>query len=1426
MSPLYRRKNTIIRVTECIRTIWCLLFLILLCIQARHAAAQEAAVPFKSLDISNGLSQNFISTLLQDHRGFMWVGTKDGLNRYDGYSFTIYRNDPYDTSSISDNYITCLYEDDQQNLWIGTRNGGLSLYDRQRDQFRRFPIRATNHAPVSDFVTAITGNSRLGLWIGFNDGTLARIPLPGRNADLFDLYSLEITPVPVPGCANRNKPDISSLLMDEKGLLWIGTNCGIRQLDTHSSNVHVILPDYPAYTVVSPDETLAEPGKGRVWSHEESSPILFEIRQMAADSAGNIWMASSPGVYQYNRLKQAFYLFETANNQVSQAMVRSLAIRHRKNQAAEIWAGLYDGLALLDLKDSGYHYYQHEAGQPARLAPGSVISACIDKTGTAWLGTNGNGISTYAAHLSLFSRAQGRSAGTKDIVTVGQLSLRAFCEIRGADHPRLFLGAQNGLFELTRETGILQKISNLQGKKYEMLQIIYSLAKDHQNNLWIGCGHGLVKYNFANGKLELIPPFDNLSPNDNSVLKIYVDHGGGIWVTTTTTLAKFNPLTKQFKHYAYRSVTETPYAGPAYSVIFEDTDGTFWIGTQQGLLHFDLRQEKFITSYQNDPRNKKSISFTVVNTIVADKKNPERYLWIGTAGGGFNRFDKQEKTFTHFTEKDGLSNNTVYGILGDENGKLWMSTNKGLSVFDPAAGSFKNYDVKNGLQSNEFNTGAFYKSDTGELFFGGIKGFNSFFPEKISAASYSPPLVISGFRLLSSKANEKKNLSFHEKKNIHLSHSDNNFTISLAALDFSSPEKNQYAYRIRNKDTSWISLGNERHVNFTNLSPGKYVFQAKGTNSHGDWSSEIAELTILISPPWWITVWAYAGYAAILIALLWYLRAKDRKRLQLKHSLALEKQQATRLKEMDQVKSRFFANISHEFRTPLTLIMGPMESLRQQLRDEEARQQLDVMENNSHRLLLLINQLLDLSKLESRQLELQFTNGDVLSEIKGIVMSFASLAERKNIHLTIEVSAMTEKKLQGRSFSFSQDAINKIFNNLLSNACKFTSEKGFIKISIDMANRPATAIKVSVSDSGPGIMPEHLSHIFDRFYQADTSTKRHYEGTGIGLSLTKELVELHGGSIEVESSVAEGSRFTVIIPSVMSSSKDYNQLSSGGNRQHILSENTVFTPAAFTTEEETDVNEELPLILIVEDHAELRRFIQSHLGKGFRFAEAIHGKEGLGKALELIPDLVISDVMMPEMDGYEFCTALKTNDLTCHIPVVLLSARADQADRLSGLENGADDYLTKPFSPVELITRVNNLIRLRKMLRQKFSGIVMPGSGEPEINARDKDFLQRLMTYIEENMIDPQFGVETLSRGMNMSQSQLNRKLKAITNQSPVQFIRTIRMEQALKLLQKSPDSIAEVAYETGFDDPGYFTKVFKKHFGFLPSQKENFLPK
>ena len=893
-----------------------------------------------------------------------------------------------------------------------------------------------------------------------------------------------------------------------------------------------------------------------------------------------------------------------------------------------------------------------------------------------------------------------------------------------------------------------------------------------------------------------------------------------------------------------------------------DDKNILWLGTNKGGLNrFDKKRESF-RNYVYDPKNKNSLSNDEVTCIHQSKANK---LWLGT-GSGLNIFDIERESFNVITVKDGLPSNTVLSILEDNNGKLWLGTSNGLSNFDPASMTMVNYTVEDGLQGNDFNERAYFKAKDGKLYFGGSNGISSFYPDSIKENPFAPEVVLTDLYIYDQvvkpreKVNEQVVLmkSIQKAGNIELIHANNNFSIEFAGLHYSKPQKNKYAYMLIGYDDNWrYTDANNRRASYSNLEKGSYEFTVKAANGDGLWSKASANLEVNILPAWWQTWWfmLLAVVSTISIILgVGYLRFRQLKA----HTTILEKEvhvrtaelmeankqlkemnseilgqknmlenQTKQLEEMVRYKTRFFINVSHEFRTPLTLIIAPIEKLLSIAKPsnwKDVIQLIQLIHRNAKRLLQLINQILEIRKTELNKMQMVVVKEDIVAFTRNITELFVHHAKSKKIKL--EYSCDYPKI----EMWFDPDKFEKIVNNLISNALKHTEENDEILVKVSLVKNEEESLPkkllLMIKDTGKGILPEHLPHVFEMFYNSSQNEQKYVDSTGIGLALTKQMVNLHGGEISVSSKKGQGSCFTLEIPLEKEMFKASEIIVQEKNKTNAFDNSPNKLVDASNVQEQMKgqfssnaVNPMSAVLLIVEDNDDMRTFLKTELSSSFNIIDASNGVMGLNKAIDIVPDIIISDVMMPEMDGIEMCKRLKTDERTSHIPIVLLTAKITEDSQLSGLETGADDYISKPFSTNILKARIKNLLESRIKLRELYSKSNFKEIKKVALNHADKKFIERAVDLVEQNLTDLEFSNDQFIREMGMSKTQMYRKLKGMTNKSVSEFIMSIRLRCASEILLTEDLTISETAYMVGYKNPPHFTRDFKIEFGKTPTE-------
>lgn len=1362
----------------------------------------------KFLPVEGNLSEGTVTSMVQDYKGFLWFGTRNGLNRYNGVSFSVYEHIFDDSTSLSNSYINFLFEDSRRNLWIGTKDG-LNLYDRNEDTFTHFQHNPDNSLSIShNTVYVIFEDSNYHLWIG-TEGGLNRYN-PGKGTfsrythDKKDPYSLAHNYV-------------NSIFEDSHGNMWVGTYGGGLDL-FDSENNRFIHHQFDA--------------------SDKSSISSNYIRVAYKDYDGDVWIGTKGGLNLLTENEgcvkfKRFLRDKSDKNSISHHVIAAI----NQDNSGNLWFGTENGgLSIYNKQHNSFTHYSHDPLNPNSIGSNSIWSIYKDNVGTMWMGLLNRGLNKWDKYQSKFNHYNINFSEN----SLNNGNITCFWE---EDEGGLWVGTDGGgLNFFDRKSQKFTHYVHDPMDEYSLgSNAIIAIYEDSHNNLWVGTwGGGLNLFDRKNKQFRrfIHDPSDPSSINSDNIFSILEDSQGRLWVGVFEGgLDLYDRNTGTFSHFEHDPDDPNSLAHNKVFKIFEDSQQNLWIGTEGGglsLLHMDDNGEVTFTNYQNDPGDSTSLSGDVIITITEDR---QQNLWIGTFGDGLNRFNKENKTFKTYRKADGLPNNVIHGILEDNEGHLWISTNDGVSDFDPEKEAFRNYSKADGLQSQEFIRGSYLKAKSGELFFGGVNGFNSFYPCEVTDNPNIPPVYITDFSIYGKQVKPgqknsplKKDIS--DTREIILSNDQNVFSFEISALNYSQASENQYAYKLEGYDNEWQYSGTRRNIYYTKVPQGNYTLKVKGSNNDNIWNEKGASIEVTVEAPWYATGWAYSLYFLMGASIFYFYRRNLIHRERLKNTLKLEQLELTKMQEIDQMKSYFFANISHEFRTPLTLILGPLKSIYSGNFEGNFKGQLKIMIRNADRLLRLVNQLLDLSKLGAGNMKLKAAKLDVIYFMKPIISSFSSYAQKQHIQLSFNCPY---KPLE---IYFDPDKLEKILVNLITNALKFTKEQGEIKIEVSTVKGDQKAEKslqvhdnyilLQVSDNGIGIAEEEINHIFDRFYQVNTMHHADIKGTGIGLSLTKELVELHKGYIRVESDLNAGSVFKVYLP-MGKEHLNENEIV----EPHSLSETSLEDLSYLSFEDDHKISSkreslnkkgkgDLPLVLLVEDNEDLRDYIARHLNIYCRIIEAVDGCKGFDSAVEKLPDLIISDVMMPGMDGYAFCKKIKSDARTSHIPVILLSAKASSENQIEGFETGADDYMSKPFNAKLLELKVMNIIKSRESLREHFIKNKTYSQLEPKrinVISADEKFLEDALECIEKNMSNSEFGVEDFGKEIGLSRMQLYRKLKALTGQSANEFIRSIRLKRAAQLLETGQLTIAEVTYDVGFNDLKYFRDCFKKQFGVTPSQ-------
>ncbi len=1315
--------------------------------------------PWQSISIADGLSQGMVYDLMQDKEGFIWAATKDGLNRYDGYNFKVYTHDPYNPYSISGNTCTALLQDTKGRIWIGTEKDGLNLFDTRTQKFY--------HARIADKNQTNAGNYSI---LNIKEDTSGNIWIITDASD--KIYSIAYT-TRVP-----EQADLSSLIQRA-----VFTSKPVQFL----SDGHFLRSQF-SYSLYRQHS-----------GHPSANTILTAVGRVGQpimqDKKGRFWIFRDNMIECWDKtgVKQIHTFLEKSviPNLLSDG---NIAIANKEN----LWIVEPDNLLKLAVLDTKSAF--------AAIPNGRTITRIIqDNSGNLWLGTGGFGLLRFNPLTRQF----------RSFLPNYSPSM-----LRQDQQGRIYVhGNYNPMYQYFQLNTNENTLKPLPIKIADRNFVHHYLLQDKQGNFWmIYSGVGkferfLAKYSKDWQFIKEYPIPQAELIRGNYKFKILEDEKGNIWLGMTDgQLWKFNPANEVFTGFSFKNLLPEKGSTVEIFAMYQDINHILWVGTQKGLIKIkDLQGKLQYTIYKNNISDRQSQSNDFVSGVIDDPQQPDKYLWISTKGGGLERLDKQNNTFEHFTEKQGLPNKVVYGVLVGDDKNLWLSTNRGISRLNPKTLIFSNFNKSDGLQEDEFNTDSYFKAATGELLFGGINGVSIFRASEINSTKSVPEVKLIGLKINNkivepTDENGIINNSVEYLQKLDLAHDENLLTLEFGLMDYTNSIKNRYRYQLKGIDKDWVDAGTTRFANYAQLPSGSYTFRVMGTTNGEVWSKPI-ELNIRVNPPFYATWWAYLVYFLIIAYVAYRFYQNQLNRVRLQTQLLYKGKEAERLTELDTLKTQFFTNISHEFRTPLTLLLGPINTLLTKYPKETV---LPLMQRNAYRLLNLIEQLLDLGKLEGKEMQLSPQSGDLAKFIRILSGSFSSLADHKKIRF--EMSVQPESYLT----RFDADKIEKVLTNLLSNAFKFTPAGGTISLkalAILSENSNTDTWHISVSDTGIGIPPDKQDKIFDRFYQVEGNTSRNYEGTGIGLALVKELVNLMKGNIRVESTIGEGSTFFVEIP--------FEKLAAETITEDILPQRTI----ADTIHIDNQIihkpeNHQSKTLLLVEDNEDLRMYIRSVFEYDYQIIEAVDGQEGLEKAIELNPDLIISDLMMPRMDGFEMCRHLKSDEKTSHIPIIMLTAKAEVEHRIEGFNLGADEYLIKPFNRAEIVARVQNLLEKQARLQAFFSQYIVTLKPDTKKALSVEDtFLLKIKQITETHLSDSAFGVEQFSREIGMSQSQLLRKMKAISNKTIVEFLKDYRLERAAQLIQQNAGTIAEIAFEVGYENPSYFTKSFQDKFGVLPSE-------
>jgi len=1309
--------------------------------------------PLDYLGIENGLSNNAVTSIYQDKYGFMWFGTYEGLNRYDGYNFKVFRNRINDSTSLIHNWVVAIQEDLKKNIWVGTKQGA-SVYSTLNGKFS-----AVYYMPFK-------GSKRVKLTSAVNDLALDPqgnmfIATGGTGMIIYDKKKGSASQVSFKSKTGvSDNYHVQAIEIDKNKQVWIFIQGeGLAKLDCKKREITLV------------------------------NKAVTDAKCLLADNDGNIWIGNENGLYKYTVKTKYIRSFREGRGSISNENIHGLDLDSQGN----IWASTDGGGINILNNHTDEIQYILAAQETGSLKSGAVNAVFEDKDKRIWIGTLRGGINILDSHKNRFKTISHVPFNKNSLINNFILS---FCE---GDSGNIWIG--------TDGAGI---------------------------SYWDRKKNGFINYSHSIG--------DPNSLANNNVSRIVKDYKGDIWVATYGGgIDKFNPSTKSFLSYTcYNSAFK--YADRNVWSLFEDSKKNLWAGTctnggfyvlNRSKSSFDLFDKNlrdvitiaedkqgqlwagtFYQLIKVDQKSKKHTRIEIGHSVRAIYEDAGGRFWVGTEGGGLLLFNKTAGTFISYTESEGLPSNTILNILEDKTGNLWLSTFNGLSVFNPKTKKFKNFYESDGLQSNQFNFNAALKLSTGEFFFGGIKGFNVFYPEQIKPYNRVPELLITGLRI--NNVPYESDETFEKKKSIYmldaltLPYDRAVISVDFAALDYSGSDKISYAYFMDGWDNDWNNAGKSRIANYSKLREGTYHLRIKSTNTEGVWvpNERVIQLTIL--PPWWRSWWAYAFYTAIGLFALYAHNIYQRRQERLKYQIQLANVKMEQEKDLNEKKLSFFTHVSHEFRTPLTLIISPIEEFLNSKNSQVDSKELIVVYRNARRLLSLVDQLLHFRKSDVE--DLKVTKFNLVTFCKEIYLCFIQQAKLKELTFEficdkdeIEIYADKEK-------------IEIALFNLISNAFKYTPAGGSIQFCVDQQE---AVVQLTVRDTGTGISEKEGEKLFNKFYQAadKSSTKA---GFGIGLYLVKKFIEGHSGNVSYSSTIGKGTEFKIELLKGKEHFDSTIVYENVGEMPVFLDELVEeFVPVVQQSYDESDIEiiSEKPSMLIVDDNDEIRNYVKRIFQSAYILYEANSGEQGYELITKHLPDIVITDVVMGQMSGVELCLKVKEDAALSHIPVILLTSSSSAEIKLKGIEGGADDYITKPFDKDILIARVSNLLKSRNNLQRFFYNQITFKSDDLKVSPEYKDFLEKCIAITERHLDNPDFNIQILADEVGMSHSALYKKVKSISGRSINEFIRFIRLRKAAGLFINTDCNVNECAFQSGFNDIKYFREQFSKLFGMKPSE-------
>ena len=1325
-------------------------------------AQSSSPLTFTRIGLQEGLSQNTVLDIKQDKEGNIWMATQNGLNKYNGYEFTTYLHNESDSTSIGNDYIHTLKIDLKDRIWIGT-NKGLSLYDLDKDRFYNFTLNATDeHTPVSHLAEM---------------DSLHLLVVSEKKLYTFDIVSGTFQAFALPHIPEGIR--IHSL-SEQQDLVYIGTDKGLYLYSKSSKNTEKL-----------PCKEL------------ERKTILAALQQGPAF----LWIATEGnGLYRYDiQKKETKHYAPDSRNYLGSDYVRVLTLDSQNR----LWVGTFTSLNIYDALSETFQSYTHDPADPSSLSQTSIRCIFKDKQEGMWLGTFFGGVNYYHPlknrfqHLCRLPKANSLTSNVIGCITESR-------------NRQVWIGTNGGINVYNPQTEEIRHYTTKNGLKSNDIKAIY-LDEEHQT-AYIGThAGGLSILHIPNGRIETITR-SQFKKEIKSVYALYPHGEDKLWLGTSKGITCFD---KRNKTFADSLLTEEGHLLQIADVQYflKDSSQRLWVGCKEGLYVFQETSQDKLERLRPFPADH-PLNSQCINDIYEYADNT---FYVGTRNGLF-RIKENTQEIDQYTLQDGLPSNVVFGIEKDSYGKLWISTEKGLSCFTPTTENFKNFTANGELPSTQFTLYAHCHTSDGRMYFGGVNGLTVFYPDALTENPYIPSPIFTELRLFNKEVRPNDATGILKRHICHTDHitlrpGQSMFSISFMVPNYIAGGHNTFAYTLEGYDKEWYQTQTQRTVSYSNLPEGTYRFLVKAANNDGKWNDTPAVLEIQVLPVWYRTWWATLLFILIGIGGAYFILRYFWTQKIMKAQIEMERVDKERQKEVNEMKLRFFINISHELRTPLTLILAPLQDLLAKINDRWERKQLELIRQNTNRLLHLVNQLMDYRRAELGVFQLRVRRVPIYQIVSKNFRFYERIAQHKQIKYDFYSDT------EGKNILCDPEYVELIENNLLSNAFKYTDEGKSITVSLKEEDNQ---LILQVADTGKGIPQDKQSKIFERFYQANDSEL----GSGIGLSLVQRLVELHHGRIELTSQEGEGSSFTVYLPTNADAYKPEetaDEMTSANKDIHTTNPQIMYTvdieDTAHTDNMDANANESISEghrkehILIVEDNADIRQYLAEELGKTYSVWQAENGEKALTLLKKQDIDLVLTDVMMPGMDGLQLCKHIKQNLSTCHIPVIILSAKADVKEQLEGLQVGADDYMPKPFVLNVMTAKIKNLFRTRQRVIERYTKSIEIDPEKMAFNPMDEDLLKRAKEIVEKHIDDANFTTDEFAREMLMSRSNLHLKMKALTGESTNDFIRKVRFNKACKLLREGKYTVSEVSAMVGFNTPSYFTTSFKKYFGCLPTE-------